>query len=66
MYESCLIFTRNESYTIYANLKLVEKQEDDSYIFIPIKFQIISTMRREDRKIVDIGGEERTSSTSPA
>jgi hypothetical protein len=57
MYESCLIFTRNESYTIYANLKLVEKQEDDSYIFIPIKFQIISTMRREDRKIVDIGGE---------
>ncbi len=57
MYESCLIFTRNESYTIYANLKLVEKQEDDSYIFIPVKFQIISAMRREDRKIVDIGGQ---------
>ncbi len=56
MYESCVIFTRNESYTIYANLKLVEKQEDDSYIFIPVKFQIISAMRREDRKIVDIGG----------
>ncbi|MCU0845657.1 MAG: hypothetical protein MUC76_12110 [Spirochaetes bacterium] len=57
MYESCIIFTRNESYTIYANLKLVEKQEDDSYIFVPLKFQIISAMRREDRKIVDIGGQ---------
>lgn len=57
MYENCLIFTRSESYTIYANLKLVEKQEDDSYIFIPVKFQIISAVRREDRKIVDIGGE---------
>ncbi|HNU92743.1 MAG TPA: hypothetical protein PKO25_12800 [Spirochaetota bacterium] len=57
MYDNCLIFTRNESYTIYANLKLVEKQEDDSYIFIPIKFQIISAMRREDRRIVDIGGQ---------
>ncbi|HSV95439.1 MAG TPA: hypothetical protein VLM75_00745 [Spirochaetota bacterium] len=60
MYESCLIFTRNESYTIYANLKLVEKQEDDSYIFIPVKFQIISAMRREDRKIVGIGGQGKS------
>ncbi|HDP80379.1 MAG TPA: hypothetical protein ENN21_06005 [Spirochaetes bacterium] len=56
MYDQCLVFTRSEQYTVYVHLKLMEKQEDDSYIFIPVKFQIISVARKEDRKIVDIGG----------
>ncbi len=57
MYDTCLIFTRYETYTIYASLKFMEKQEDETYIFIPVKFQIISAARREDRRIVDLGGE---------
>ncbi len=56
MYEQCLIFTRSEQYTVYVHLKLMEKQEDDSYIFMPIKFQVISAARREDRKMLELGG----------
>ncbi|TAL29405.1 MAG: hypothetical protein EPN93_21570 [Spirochaetes bacterium] len=50
MYDSCLIFTRSEGYTIYASLKLVEKQEEEVYTFFPLKMQIINAARREDRK----------------
>lgn len=57
MYESCVVFTRYESYTIYAWLKFAEKQEEDVYIFTPVKFQFISIARREDRKVLDLGGE---------
>ncbi len=57
MFENCLIFTRNVNVTIYSHLKLIEKQADESYIFSPVKFQVISVARREDRKIVELGGQ---------
>jgi len=59
MTDTCLILTRTQEYTIYANLKFVEKQEDNAHIFIPIRFQVISAVRREDRKSVEISGEDK-------
>lgn len=59
MTDTCLILTRSLEYTIYANLKFVEKQEDNAHIFIPIRFQVMSAARREDRKSVEIGGEDK-------
>ena len=63
MYESCVVFTRYESYTIYAWLKFAEKQEEDVYTFTPVKFQFISAARREDRRVLDLGERGRGSST---
>ena len=60
MFENCLIFTRSENVTIYSHLRLVEKQADESYIFVPVKFQVISAARREDRKVVELGGEGKS------
>jgi len=46
-----IIYTRIESGTIYASVKPFENNED-TFTFIPLKFQIISTQRKEDRKSV--------------
>jgi hypothetical protein len=53
VYDTCLIFTKEKNNIIYANLKISEKQQD-SYVFIPLKFQIISIAQKEQRK--EIGG----------
>lgn len=56
LYGNCLIFTRRESTIIYAQLKFLEKQEDESFVFIPVKMQLISQERREDRQSVSSEG----------
>ncbi len=44
-----LVFARRETNIIYVQLKFLDRSEDDSFIFYPIKLQIISAQRREDR-----------------
>ncbi len=56
LYENCLIFTRFEDYVIYAQLKLAEKQEEDLYVFSPLKIQMIYVTRREGRVNLDAQG----------
>jgi len=53
--ESVVVFTRHKTNTIYLSMKFIEKSED-TFVFIPIKFQIISESRKEDRKLVGIEG----------
>ncbi len=53
--DTVIAFTRHGQHTIYSSLKFHERNED-TYIFIPIKFQIISTQRKENRQIVELGG----------
>ncbi|HPS58975.1 MAG TPA: PilZ domain-containing protein [Spirochaetota bacterium] len=53
--ENAVVFTRHGGHTIYLSMKHIEKNED-TFVFIPIKFQIISETRKEDRKLVDIEG----------
>ncbi len=50
-----IVFTRNELNTIYCSLKYFERNED-TFIFIPIKFQIISFQKKEDRTLVSTVG----------
>jgi len=52
----CLIFVRHENSIIYAQLKFLEKQEDDSFVFYPLKMQLITMERREDRKTITVEG----------
>jgi len=51
--DDCIIEFKNDQYTIYLNLKFVEKQEADVFIFIPLKFQFLSQTRSEDRTPLD-------------
>ncbi len=53
---TCLIFVRHENSIIYAQLKFLEKQEDDSFVFFPMKMQLITIERREDRKTITVEG----------
>lgn len=53
--ENAVVFTRHGGHTIYLSMKHIEKSED-TFVFIPVKFQIISESRKEDRKLVDIEG----------
>ena len=53
--ENAIVFSRHGGHTIYLSMKHFEKSED-TFIFIPVKFQIISESRKEDRKLVDIEG----------
>jgi len=53
--ENVVVFTRHKTNTIYLSLKSIERSED-TFIFIPIKFQIISESRKEDRKLVGVEG----------
>jgi hypothetical protein len=50
--DSILIFTRHGIITIYASLKVIENKED-TFVFLPLKLQIISEERRDDRSAVD-------------
>ena len=53
---ACLIFTRQGNNIIYAQLKYLERQQDDSFVFYPIKMQLITVERREDRKTISVEG----------
>ncbi|MBN2401391.1 MAG: hypothetical protein JXN64_03235 [Spirochaetes bacterium] len=58
---NCLIFTRSGNNTIHALMKFSEKQEDNMFLFITEKFQIIFKAREEERRSLDGGGEKATS-----
>lgn len=53
--ENVVVFTRHKDHTIYLSMRHVERSED-TFVFIPIKFQILSESRKEDRKLVHIEG----------
>ncbi len=53
--ENVVVFTRYKTNTIYLSMKYLERSED-TFIYIPLKFQIISESRKEDRKLVGIEG----------
>ncbi len=53
--ENVVVFTRHKTNTIYLSMKFLERSED-TFVYIPIKFQIISESRKEDRKLVNIEG----------
>jgi hypothetical protein len=50
-----VVFVRYKTNTIYLSMKFLERSED-TFIFIPVKFQIISESRKEDRKLIGIEG----------
>ena len=54
-----LIFSRHGDSTIYATLKYIENNED-TFIFIPVKFQIISQERKETRTAVAGEGSDKS------
>lgn len=53
--DQVIAFVRHNTNTIYCNLKYLE-QSEDTFTFSPDKFQIIGAERREDRKLMDVGG----------
>jgi hypothetical protein len=53
--ETLILFTRQKGHTLYLSMKYVERNED-TYICLPVKMQIISTERKEDRQVVNAGG----------
>jgi hypothetical protein len=56
IYQDSLVFTRNREHLIYVHLKFAEKQEDNIYLFFPVKIQIISSARKEGRKVLEMEG----------
>ncbi len=52
--ETITAFTRTPDRTIYASLRLVESNED-TFIFQPVKFQVITQAIKEERKNVTGG-----------
>ncbi|MBN2436121.1 MAG: hypothetical protein JXK07_12720 [Spirochaetes bacterium] len=55
---SCVILCRIPGETIYAQLKFVEKQEDEAYILKPVKIQMISVSRNEQRHSISGKGKQ--------
>lgn len=53
--DNVVVFVRHNNNTIYLSMKFLERSED-TFVFIPIKFQIISESRKEDRKLIGIEG----------
>ena len=50
--DNVVVFTRRNANTIYLSLKYVERTED-VFVFLPIKFQILSGSRKEERTSLD-------------
>ncbi len=50
-----VVFVRKGHNNIYLSMKFLERSED-TFLFIPIKFQIISESRKEDRKLMKVEG----------
>ena len=53
--DNVVVFTRRNTNTIYLSLKYLERNED-TFVFSPIKFQILSELRREGRAALDSAG----------
>ncbi len=53
--DNVVVFVRHNNSTIYLSMKFIERSED-TFVFSPIKFQIISESRKEDRKLIGIEG----------
>ena len=53
--EKVIVQTMTQTSTIYASLKYIENSED-TFVFLPVKVQIIIQSRREDRKLLNIEG----------
>ncbi len=53
--DTIVVLTRLKESTIYASLKSLEHNED-TFIFLPVKFQVISESRKEER--TDLGASE--------
>ncbi|HNX59777.1 MAG TPA: hypothetical protein PKK43_11810, partial [Spirochaetota bacterium] len=49
MPDSALVFARIGELTVYLQLKTVEKQEENVFVFSPIKMQLIHSARTEGR-----------------
>lgn len=47
-----LVFARRGNNIIYIQLKFLDKSEDESFIFYPIKLQIITIHRKEERLVI--------------
>ena len=56
--DAIIVFVRHNTNTIYASLKLHERNED-TFVFLPVKFQIIADGRKEDRKLMAGGSDEK-------
>lgn len=56
--ENCLLIARKGDNTVHTNVKFIEKQEDDMFIFRLLNFQIINMVRSEERKTVDSGAKK--------
>lgn len=57
MPDTALIFARRAETTIYVELKTIEKQEAEVFVFSPIKVQLIHAARTESRAAVSGSGE---------
>jgi hypothetical protein len=55
MPDTALVFARIGEVTAYIELKSVDKQADNVFVFSPLKLQLIHTARREDRSTTDGG-----------
>jgi hypothetical protein len=57
--ETITVFVRHQTNTIYASLKFHERNED-TFVFAPVKFQVIAEARKEDRRLIggDAGDEK--------
>ncbi len=53
--DNVVVFVRRGHNNIYLSMKFVERSED-TFMFIPVKFQIISESRKEDRKLLQVEG----------
>jgi len=53
--DNVVVYVRHGHNNIYLSMKFIERSED-TFLFIPIKFQIISESRKEDRKLVQVEG----------
>jgi hypothetical protein len=52
--ENCIIISRDDTKnTIYTYLDLLEKKDSVTYIFTPVKIQIVFIPREEERKILN-------------
>lgn len=56
--DDCIIEFKNETYTIYLYMKFIEKQEENVFIFKPLKFQFISQARKIERIQLDDTGKK--------
>ena len=59
MPETCIITTRFKQYTVHGFFKLSGKDEDNMYLFHPVKFQMMSIARKEGRYSFEEAGDSK-------